>query len=146
MYDTYSDKDIAMELLMTEKAVSERYHWSTLEAADPQLRQTLERIHNDINNMAKQVFDFARQQGWYTPATADPQTLNAFRQVVTSVRNEVERIAHPQAGIGQAGYQARPTPTYQGPQYGYTPPAGPQQTYGQVGQQFGQSPQAGQYS
>lgn len=66
-----SDRDILQDLLTTHKFMSDGYHHAVLESANDEIRQTMTKMHDEVVQNAKQVFDAMNQRGWYqvTPAT-----------------------------------------------------------------------------
>jgi len=129
-----SDRDIAEDLLSSEKYVSDLYAKATLEATDPRLRSTFQQLHSEAQNAAKHAFDYLNSKGWYQPRRADPQTLTNLKSSADEIRRSVSQSAQAQAQTQQPGY----SPQYQ-QQY-----AGAQQQYATgYGQQYQQQHTAG---
>lgn len=83
------DKDLASDVLFMEKTIAELFHRSSLEALQPQVRQTLEQINAEIRGNTKHIFDYMNRKGWYQPRTADSQTLTWFQDAVRRTQQEV---------------------------------------------------------
>lgn len=65
------DRDIVTDCLNGTKFTSTNYHKAILEAANDNIRGSFFRMHNDLMNMQKTLFDLMHQRGWYQvePAT-----------------------------------------------------------------------------
>ena len=72
---TLSDKEIAEDILTSQKYISNYYYApAVLESMDPNLRTMFQKMHNETQSQAKQVFDYLNSKGWYKPRQADPQS------------------------------------------------------------------------
>lgn len=67
-----SDRDMMGDLLATLKSMSSAYHQAILESADNAVRQTMENLHDDQINLAKNIFDVMHARGWYKVEPARP--------------------------------------------------------------------------
>lgn len=139
------DKDIAQDLLAQIKGISRRVHTTVLESAHPQVRQTLEQIDRETENLAGRVFNFVSQRGWYNPRLADQQTVAWFQNAISQVQ-QTARQAQPvtlggaQAGLTQGGLRY-PSPTAYQPYVAQFPQ--PLGGYGSMGMAASTSPTAG---
>ena len=61
-----SDRDILMDLLITEKYMSHLYDHAIMEASGDQVRDTFIALQQDEHQSAQMLFDFMQQRGWYT--------------------------------------------------------------------------------
>lgn|GEM_PF-1136146 len=103
------DRELASDCLFMEKAIAERYHWSSIEASDPELRRTLEQIHDEVHQGAKRLFDYLHRKGWYQPRYADPSTWEWFRGTIRGFQQEVGTAMHGLPSPGQPwGYVPQP--------------------------------------
>jgi len=131
-----SDKEIAEDILATEKSLSDWYHKTALEASHPQVKNLVSQIHQESLASSQNVFEYLNQRGHYQPRLADQQTMNWFSQSVNKSRSSAHQNQgmrggygqSPQVGLRQPGL--RPEPQQQYPGAGYQ----------QAGQ--GQSPQS----
>lgn len=67
-----SDKDMLGDLLSTLKSMSSTYHNAIMESANNSVRQTMEKLHDDQINEAKNLFDAMHSRGWYKVEPARP--------------------------------------------------------------------------
>jgi hypothetical protein len=65
-----SDRDMLMDLIITEKYLSRLYDQAVLEAISPSLAETFERLQADAHDNARTIFAAMQQRGWYNPARA----------------------------------------------------------------------------
>ncbi|GAB6098190.1 hypothetical protein JCM16358_00690 [Halanaerocella petrolearia] len=65
-YDSFSDRQLLQDALMTEKHVSTSYDNAVLESANRKIVQNLEHIQQEEHNHAQQLFEMMNQKGWYT--------------------------------------------------------------------------------
>lgn len=61
-----SDRDMLLDLLATEKYMSHLYDHAIMEASGDTVRDTFMALQQDEHEIAQTLFDFMRQQGWYT--------------------------------------------------------------------------------
>lgn len=61
-----SDRDILMDLLITEKYMSHLYDHAIMEASGDKVRDTFIALQQDEHESAQMLFDFMQQRGWYT--------------------------------------------------------------------------------
>ncbi|MEW6082848.1 MAG: spore coat protein [Bacillota bacterium] len=109
------DREIAEDLLTSEKYFSDLYNKATLEASNPQVRNVFKQIHGDVQEHAKKVFDYLSSKGWYRVTGVDPQMLNRLSNTASEASQAI-------SGAPGGGRQS---PTAQGNPGGY---------YSQVGQ------------
>lgn len=105
------EKELAEDVLMTEKAIAERYHWAALEALHPQVRQSLLQMHDEVHDLARRAFEYLNRKGWYQPRAADPQTIQWFQNSIRGLQQEIGSAMHNLPAPGQ-------------PAWGYAPVAG----------------------
>ncbi|MDT8901435.1 spore coat protein [Anaeroselena agilis] len=61
-----SDRDMLLDLLVTEKYMSHLYDHAIMEAAGDTVRDTFVALQHDEHDTAQILFDFMHQHGWYT--------------------------------------------------------------------------------
>ncbi|HHY39092.1 MAG TPA: spore coat protein, partial [Clostridia bacterium] len=115
-----SDRDIAEDILSSEKYVTDIYSKAVVEASDQRLRDTLHQIYSDMQHNAKRIYDYLNARGWYRPIGADQQRINELRATVDETKRAVFGVGMqpgiaqgPQAGMaGYGGYGgfAQPSP------------------------------------
>ncbi|MCE5286164.1 MAG: spore coat protein [Pelosinus sp.] len=66
-----SDRDMLLDLMITEKHLSRIYDQGALEANSPQVFETFERLQADAHDNARTIFTAMQQRGWYNPASAE---------------------------------------------------------------------------
>jgi len=141
-----NDKDIAQDLLTSEKYVTNLVATGTLESSNPQVRSTLAQIHSEMESSARRVFDYLNARGFYNPRPADVQAINDLRRSVDEASRDLQRSP----SVGQTAGYTSPTATgYQAGGYGYGGgyQAGGYGTYGPgyYGGGYGGGYQAGAY-
>ncbi|MDI3298424.1 MAG: spore coat protein [Bacillota bacterium] len=92
------DKEIASEILMTEKRMAEMLVRATLEAMPGRVRNELQRATDETVRSAEHVFNYMNRRNWYNPRNADPQTVSWFRSAVDRMRNDLGSIWASRAG------------------------------------------------
>jgi len=103
-----NDRDIAQDLLTSEKYVTGLVGTGTLEASNPQVRQTLSQVHNETESSSRRIFDYLNARGWYNPRVADPQAVSDLRRTVDEASRDIHRsfsVSGPGPG---SGYGAQP--------------------------------------
>ncbi|MDQ7793072.1 MAG: spore coat protein, partial [bacterium] len=98
-----NDKDIAQDLLTSEKYVTTLVATGTLEASNPQVRNTMSQIHSEMESTSRRVFDYLNARGWYNPRIADPQSINDLRRSVDEANQDIQRSFTGGGVTGQAG-------------------------------------------
>jgi hypothetical protein len=86
-----NDRDIAQDLLTSEKYVTGLVGTGTLEASNPQVRQTLSQVHNETESSSRRIFDYLNARGWYNPRVADPQAVSDLRRTVDEASRDIHR-------------------------------------------------------
>jgi spore coat protein CotF len=66
-----SDRDMLLDLMITEKHLSRLYDQGALEATSPMLSNTFERLQADTHDNARIIFTTMQQRGWYNPERAE---------------------------------------------------------------------------
>lgn len=89
-----SDRDIMLDLLMTEKHLSSLYDHGVMEAASPMVSNTFERLQADTHDSIRAIFAAMQQRGWYNPEqeankqrrsqSSPKQTGQSFNQTADS--------------------------------------------------------------
>jgi spore coat protein CotF len=60
-----SDRDMLLDLLMTEKHLSSLYEHGVMEASSPMVSNTLESLQADAHDTARNLFTAMQERGWY---------------------------------------------------------------------------------
>lgn len=60
-----SDRDMLLDLIITEKHLSSLYDHGALEATSPIISNTFERLQADTHDNARTLFNAMQQRGWY---------------------------------------------------------------------------------
>lgn len=60
-----SDRDMLLDLIITEKHLSSLYDHGALEATSPMISNTFERLQADTHDNARTLFNAMQQRGWY---------------------------------------------------------------------------------
>lgn len=129
-----SDKDMASNVLMLEKSIAERYHWSALEAFNQPVLQTMLQLHDEIHRNARRVFDYMNRKGWYQPRAADAATVQWVQNAVRQSQQEVGTVMHNLPPVGQPARE--PVFAGTGAGIGAAPGAAPGGWAGPVYQRF----------
>ena len=77
------EKYMVNDILESVKAELTTYQGVISEAENMQLRQTIQQIRNNDESFQYELFKVAQAKGYYTPASAAPQTE------IDKVKNEV---------------------------------------------------------
>ncbi len=125
------DREMVIDALQSCKVDTVSFTQAAIETSDPNLKQTLKQIRDQVENSHDQAFQIASQHGWYEyPAPANPQEVQRLKNRFSTVGGPV--------GVGQWGAGA----------YGVSQQPGVSGQFGQYsGQQFHPShfgPQSGQ--
>ncbi|HHV54841.1 MAG TPA: spore coat protein [Firmicutes bacterium] len=103
-----NDKDIASDMLNSVKQGVQMFTLASIEAANPQLRQTLLNLRNQCEQTQWQLFELSRANNWYQPAPqADPQYM---QQLARTYQQGMQAQATMGVGTGagaMAGDMAR---------------------------------------
>ncbi|MDI3316235.1 MAG: spore coat protein [Bacillota bacterium] len=86
------DKDIAGDVLMTEKRMAEMLVRATLEMMPGGVRNELQRSADDTIRAAEHVFNYMNRHNWYNPRNADPQTIGWFRNALDRMRSDLGSV------------------------------------------------------
>lgn len=98
---TLSDKEIAEDILTSQKYISNYYYApAVLESMDPNLRTMFQKMHNETQSQAKQVFDYLNSKGWYKPRQADPQAVNDLRNAAQESKQVLSSIVGETSDMG----------------------------------------------
>ena len=80
-----NEKDIINDYLAGLKSSLTGYATAISETDNPQLRQTLQQLRDQDEKRQYQVYQVAKQKGYYQPA--DPASINE----ISNVRNQVSQ-------------------------------------------------------
>ncbi|MBI2874604.1 MAG: spore coat protein [Firmicutes bacterium] len=75
---TVSDQTIAIDCLLSSKCMAVRDVIGAVECATPELRQAMVHMNQDHLNMARDVFEYLQQRGWYNVPSAESQLVSQF--------------------------------------------------------------------
>ena len=78
-----SDKEVAEGLLSAEKLLAATYNTALLEAATPEVRETLCALLVDTHHGQQALFEEMNSRGWYPVKKAEEQGINAVKQTFT---------------------------------------------------------------
>ncbi|GEM_PF-2093797 len=74
------DREMVLDCLESCKIDSVRFTEAANESSDPNLRQTLKQLRDQVENSHQEVFQIASQHGWYqNPSPANPQEVQRIR-------------------------------------------------------------------
>ncbi|AIF53098.1 spore coat protein [Pelosinus sp. UFO1] len=62
-----SDRDMLLDLMITEKHLSRLYDQGVLESTSPMISNTFERLQASSHDNARTIFTAMQQRGWYNP-------------------------------------------------------------------------------
>jgi hypothetical protein len=65
-FNRLSDRDMLLDLLVTEKYMSHLYDHAIMEASGYQVRDTFIALQQEEHETAQMLFDFMHRHGWYT--------------------------------------------------------------------------------
>lgn len=74
--NTFGDKDMATDLLNSEKAMTGKYNTALCESATDAVRQTLSSILNNEHVIQEDLFDAINAKGWYPAPKAEQTKLD----------------------------------------------------------------------
>lgn len=77
----WSTKTIVLDCLLTNKYQVARHAWNALESASPQVRQACERVQRAHFEMATELWNLARNRGYYP---SPPASVQQHERQVTS--------------------------------------------------------------
>ena len=98
---TLTDRQIAEDILTSQKYISNYYYApAVLESTDPNLRNMFQKMHNETQSQAKQVFDYLNSRGWYKPRQADAQSVNDLRNAAQESKQILSSIAGEMSDTG----------------------------------------------
>ncbi len=72
-----TEKEIMEDVLTSQKHVTGTYNTFTNECVNQQLRTDFLNILRDEHNIQQAVFDQMKTRGWYAPAPAEQQKIDA---------------------------------------------------------------------
>ncbi len=111
-----SDKEIAEDLLTSKKYLSNYYYApAILESSKEEVRSAFREVHSDVQQEAKEIFDYLNMRGWYNVRQADGQSINDLRNTANQSRQVVQNLS----GSGQGSSMGSgSTGQWTGTQYG----------------------------
>lgn len=80
-----TEKDIVNDYLAGLKSSLTGYATAISETENPQLRQTFQQLRDQDEQRQYQIFQMAKQKGYYKPA--DPADINQ----ITNLRNQLQQ-------------------------------------------------------
>lgn len=88
--NSYGDKDIATNLLVTLKHMKSEYNLFTQEASNDELFSEIDELYNCISQSQRDVFNMMTAQGWYK-MSAD--TAKSISKAYTKFSNSESELA-----------------------------------------------------
>ncbi|CUH94259.1 hypothetical protein P22_0325 [Propionispora sp. 2/2-37] len=86
-----SDRDMLMDMLLTEKQVSHVYEQATMEASSSELLNMFEAFQQDEHTNAHAIFETLQEKGWYetvgSGATRNSRRFNGRNFITASPVN-----------------------------------------------------------
>lgn len=79
------EKDIVNDVLAMTKASMGQYQTSIAEASNPSLRSALQQLRDGAEQFHYQMFEIAKQKGYYQPSEA------ATQQQLTNVKSDLSQ-------------------------------------------------------
>ena len=73
-----SDRDIVMDLLITQKYMSHFYDHAVLESSSPMIRDTFEAFQQDEHELGRVLFDVMQKRGWYGTSASGSTKSSSF--------------------------------------------------------------------
>jgi spore coat protein CotF len=74
------EKDLLTDLLMTHKYLIDNYSQSTVESADPKLRDLFHKLCTECLRDQDEIFNHMNSHGWYKPPEASVQEIQKAEQ------------------------------------------------------------------
>lgn len=75
-----ADKDILMDVLASQKFITDGYNTYANECATPALKTDFMNILNDEHRIQNEVFTEMQKRGWYPTEAADQNKVNQAKQ------------------------------------------------------------------
>lgn len=79
------DRAIMENLLLTTKGVCDLYLHGTIEASEPNVRQTFDQALNDSLTMQNDIYKKMSAKGWYSSETADAMQIQKVKNTYSGV-------------------------------------------------------------
>ena len=80
-----SDRDMLLDLVITEKHLSRLYDQGVLESTSPMISNTFERLQDSTHDNARTIFTAMQERGWYNPeSTGRTERLSRGTQKQTN--------------------------------------------------------------
>lgn len=75
-----SDRDMLMDMLLTEKQVSHVYEHATMEASSSEMLNMFEAFQEDEHTNAHAIFEILQKKGWYENTAANASHTGLARR------------------------------------------------------------------
>lgn len=83
-----SDRDILLDLLMTEKHISQVYNTAIMESENSRVIETFEEMQNDEHDNAMRIFSAMKERNWYNPEKAQTSSERHGKQYVNKFNSD----------------------------------------------------------
>ena len=80
MTGVYTEKEILVDALATQKATTGNFNTCANECAHEELRQTMMKILNEEHSIQQDVFNMMHDKGYYPTPAAEQQKVQAVKQ------------------------------------------------------------------
>ncbi|MDK2821965.1 MAG: hypothetical protein PWP31_1930 [Clostridia bacterium] len=108
------DKSICSDCLISEKFLTYSYNTAVNECVNDQLKRDFMVVHQDTQNLLKNIFDIMQSRGWYQLNMANQQQIS---QISQHLQQERQQMQYQQGGMfNQLQQQQQFQPGYMGPQ------------------------------
>lgn len=74
------DKEVLLDVLSSQKAITSTYNTFTNECATPNVRNEFMNILNEEHQLQAQIFDEMHKRGWYPTPAAEQQKIDQAKQ------------------------------------------------------------------
>jgi len=81
----YNDKERIMDLLSSQKFITDSYNTNLNEAATPEVKTCMMNILNEEHEIQHDIWLEMKNRGWYTVEAAEDQKLQQEKQKFSSV-------------------------------------------------------------
>lgn len=96
-----SDRDMLMDLLVTEKYLATLYNTTEAECTNQKLREELHTLHSSHEAQHSEIFKELHRRGWYDAPKADPAHVS---QVIRSWEQRTSQDPALNPGPARAGH------------------------------------------
>lgn len=80
----YSDKEILMDLLNSQKSITSNYNSYANECATPAIKTDFVNILSEEHQLQNEVFSEMQKRGWYQTEAAQQDKINQAKQKYTA--------------------------------------------------------------